>query len=464
MLRPKRLRPDNIPEADQPVSGQGRAWQVWLYAFCFAGLAAMVMPDQKPFPYQYVPGQPWSYSSLKAPFDYEVLRQPEEVADSLKILQDEHGPYLLIDPKIEQKQLQQFTDKLAKQVEISRYDTQYDDLLKNPDQYRRFGVALLTDLYQKGITSDNTDYLPNLNRDGTVYLVSGNTTVKTSFSELFTVKKARDFLIDTLPFSPVRQPEVILPMLEDALEPNLVYSDSMTTASLRRKTSALLSTGIIVGKGEEIIAKNELVGPAEVQKLESLSRHFQTQNPWEQYMGYGLMALLVFAGLLASFALLPVLNTPGREQRLALPMIILLCIGLLSFANRFGASVPLLLPIFALPVLLQRIYPAVLCWGAWAAVVLLSGFALDWGGAWMAIQVSGMVGSMLLLVNAQAWATRVASIGSVVFLEVFVWVAAGMAGKLPESVWNYDTVLLFFGAGLLALAVFPLRQMLEKVL
>jgi hypothetical protein len=456
--RPKRLR-EEVGLDDQPVAIY--TWRQLLLAVAMALVAAFLLPQPSPFPYKYEIGQPWGYRDLKAPFDFDVLRPDSEIEEALEKIKDDRRLYLQVDPEVVRVQKRGFTELLDEQLRISKNDVRYADLQRNAASYRSFGQNLLDYLYERGIYNEQEDIFGRHSRSSEVFLISDKDEKQTQLSELFSIAAAKEFLTDTLPYSPLREPEVLLPMLEKMITANVRFSDSLTQAYQQQKIAALVSTGIAVQKGELIVREDELISSDTYQKLESLAGRYSVPPAWQVILGYFIIALIGFVALGFIWLLQEPMQVPGREKRLLLPVIILALIAMVSFASWIGAAVALLVPLYALSIVLQRLYPTPIRRAAWVLAVLLPAIALDWGTGWIIIQASGMLGAELFLQHRAAWDARLRGACIVAALQIFAGYGAGLAGLLPDSVWTLESLPFVLLAAGISLLAFPLRDHLQ---
>lgn len=463
MKMPRRRR---LPPGFWPVPLQGhkqRLLPVW-WALAAALIAALVMPRQSPFPYRFEKGQPWNYPALKAPFDFEVLHPEELVREELNRVENEHAPYFLLRSELGRQQKRRLEELLNGQTRISRNDAQYEDLVRNPAAYLNFGQGILQYLYDRGIGGTELENLLKDNPGAQLYLVNGNTETKIQAGNLFTLHSAQNFLTDTLPYSPLRQPELLLPILEQVLVPNVIYDDSTTNAMKRRKIAAVVSTGITVRKGEEIVRKNDLITEEIYRKLDSLSQRFDLPNSFRMVAGYAILSFFAFGLFFFWYRE----TQPGlwqKRETALLPAVLVLCLLLLiSFSAWIGYVVPLLLPLWALPLLLQRFYPARVSWATWILLLLLSTVSLDWSAGWLLIQMTGAA-AMVVLPHFQgedSWARRAILTAATATLQTAVWLAAILAGKIPIALQTIDVALFLLAANGLTLLFFLFRSALQE--
>ena len=420
------------------------------------------MPRQSVFPYSYQIGQPWAYHALKAPFDVEVLYPEEQVRPAMEQVNTEHAPYLRLDNEVGRKQKHLFTQLLEEQIRISGHDAQYDDLRANSGAYLNFGQQMLDLLYSRGIVDANEPAFKNT--PGFVFIINGNNEKRIPVRELLTVAAAKDFLTDTLPYSALRQPEMVLPMLEKALEPNLRYSDSLTAGSLRRKLAAAMSTGVTVHRGETIVQRNELITSDIYLKLQSLDRRFESPKGWEVTLGYGLLAALAFSVFLWWFSRAATGPRRSKEAQLLLPVLALLGILGVGFGSQTGLALPLLFPFWILPILLHRTYGLAAGIGLWTLVIVLTTISLDWSAGWLIIQIAGLVGALSFLLRSESWRARGAAVISIALLQTLTGLAAGWAGKIPDALWTTDSLVFLFVAAGFSLLAFPLSNWMAREL
>ncbi len=438
-----------------------QGWPVrshWLLTGLCAIVFAILMPREEAFPYTFQQGQPWSYRSLNAPFDFEVLYPEEQVRSELDRVNAEHAPYFRLDPEVSRRQKKHFTRLVDDQVQISRHDTQFEDLVRNQAAYLAFGHQLLDLIYGQGIADPSEEAFKDT--PGFIYLISGNMERKVPVQDVGTINNVRNFLTDTLPFSPLRQPELILPLLEKSLAVNVQYSDSLTIIHKRRKLAAVTGTGIMVHKGEQMIQPGEIVTSETAQKLQSLKGLYHLdQGPFSS-TGIGLLALLAFLALLWTAHS----EIPGDQR--VFPFIaisaLLLSLGI-GWLGRVGEAVPLLLPVWVLPLLFRQPAGRNTTGGLiWFAVVFFTTLGNNWASGWLAIQLAGFLSMLFFLEKQTSWQFRLLATGAVWAVQLLALTGLALSAQLPGTMrWTDGAIFLLLGI-LLSVAVFPLRRFVEK--
>ena len=96
----KGLSQGQFPTILSPPQQGWPARSHWLLVGLCAVIFAILMPREEAFPYRFQQGQPWSYRSLHAPFDFEVMYPEEQVRNELARVNAEHAPYFRLDPEV----------------------------------------------------------------------------------------------------------------------------------------------------------------------------------------------------------------------------------------------------------------------------------------------------------------------------------------------------------------------------
>jgi cyclic-di-AMP phosphodiesterase PgpH len=260
----------------------------------------------------------------------------------------------------------------------------------------------------------------------------------------------------------LRQPEFILPLLEQSIAPNILYSDSLTMVSKRKKIAQVVSTGITVRKGEKVISQGEIVENEAFLKLDSLAQRYNQPIGWKEMLGYALVFFALFLGLfLAVFIELPIVF----EQKNNLIILISILIGslaMIKFGNRVGTGIPFLLPLCGIPLFLYKIWNIRAALFTWACLILVAAFGLDWGISWFLLQLITGLGLFVLLPRAKSKKVQVASVLLVSVISTLVWLGMGLCNRIPESVQANEVPIFILIAAFFALGAERLGAYISK--
>lgn len=442
-----------------------------------AAFAAFLLPREAGFDFKFEKNEAWQHADLVAQADFEVLRPAAEVAEKIQTIEVEHGRYFQLDPDVARYQKKRYSNLVERQVEVSRHDEQFADLVANQSAYQVFGQNLLENIYQRGIAD-----LPRgaADPDAFAYVVFANAEKKLRAGELLTLRTAEEMLTDSLPFAPLRMPELILPLLEKCLVTNLQFSDSLTHASKIRKIAAARSAGFSVKKGEKIIEKGQNVDEEAWLKLNTLAEQQPASNYFQVFLGNFLATALAFFALFfalkkwaaAGFESSQAGNSQqvladgqaprpnfkieilGKEnwRLFAEILVVLASVKLLSI---FGEAVPLLLPLFRLPHFWSSRWGGNLGLLAWSVVSVLVGFSLSWGGSWVLMQAAGVAAVQFIFSKNYTLEGRSLAAIFTGGAMCLAWGAAFLAGKLSAAVASSEVPVFLLVSAFIAWVFLP---------
>jgi membrane-associated HD superfamily phosphohydrolase len=430
--------PDSSLLPASPVS----SWPRWAFLGVCALLSVWCLWPDDPFPYDFEAGKPWAYADLVAPFDFEVQQSPERVAEATRQVEADFKPVFWVDGEVLRRQKKELSNAIAAQKKISANDAQYEDLVKNPNAYVAYGHRLLELVYTRGIVEPP---LPT----GQIIQIQTSTELRDTRSDsLFSKTNASALLSDSLPGSPLRQPELLLPILDKLLVVNVFQSDSFTQAEKKRRIDALVNTGQVVRQGELVIRRGTLLDDDALARLHSLRQHFSAPDSLRTFGGlllFSLLAWALWAWCSAEWWL-------SSRRWWWVPLGALATLVVLAWCRTAGESVSLLLPLFLGPLLGRSFgWSERNAWGLWGLVVGLWGASLAWGGTWVGLQVAGALVATRLNPRVQTWGHRAAAVVAVVGVQVLVLAASALLGLLPGVLQTIDSVGFLALSGLLSL-------------
>ncbi|NPD44749.1 MULTISPECIES: HD family phosphohydrolase [unclassified Lentimicrobium] len=263
-------------------------------------LAAMIImvyffPKTARFSYDYSQGYPWTSQSLIAPFDFAVLKTPQEVEKEKELLLMEVIPYYRYDEKIGDS----LKPIIQKEFEM-KWAEHYGAAEKLAKKKRtwEFIHQKFSLLVQKGVRSS----VINRNSNGHVSLLKGNQATVIPLSSIYTLSTAQYMLEQELINGGNIDQTIAKEIIAAHLFQNVSYDELMTTKEEEALLSNLSLSYGLIQKGELIIAEGELVTTEKYQILESLRAEFVKQvGGSKEYIwttiGLGILIIIVFLSL-----------------------------------------------------------------------------------------------------------------------------------------------------------------------
>ena len=258
---------------------------------------AFLFPNVVRFGYQYEQGAVWGYEDLYAPYDFPVRKSEAEIQAETAQLQSEIAPCYVMDPQIAREQKAVFEQAFQQQLTTYQTDVQFGDVVRNQKKYLDYGMGLLDRLFKQGVIEPTPEHLssgPNL----VINVIRGNTTQRQTLQSLLDMDKAQSFITDSLPYSRLAIAEFLLPILPDAVIPNLFYDDSLTQRFRAEQMSSFVAYRGIVLKNELIVSEGQIITEEVYQKLNSFEEAYQAETVGDRSVWMVLAGYLILTSLI----------------------------------------------------------------------------------------------------------------------------------------------------------------------
>lgn len=332
---------------------------------------------------------------------------------------------------------------------------------------RTQSLNLLKDIYEKGIIAIN----PKHQKGNTYYdfsLLKNNISKRVSSQDVFTMQTALEYFGNNFNLTDSRMKDVVMGLVEDHLQPNIVFDEKMTAIVQNNTLNSLSTTRGMVQKGELIIAKGSVVDDETYQKLESFRAAYEVQT---KTIGD---SRLVFAGqiILVGFiiTLLMVFLYMFRKDIFAdnrqLSLILLVITSMLltlTWAIKINLPSLYYIPFCIVPIIIRILFDTRLALYLHLLVILIAGFFVPNSFEFVVFQTTaGMVAiySIRNLVKREQLLISALFILSAYFI-CFIGISLLREGSLNEIEWaNFYP---FIASVLLSLIAYPVIYAFERV-
>jgi putative nucleotidyltransferase with HDIG domain len=424
-------------------------------------LIACFLPKQPRFRYEFEKGKVWMNKDLISPFSFAILKtDPEVSTDKLDALNNVLPIYRYnadLYSSVEEAYLNEF--------EVKWKSGAFEENEKN--RVRTQSVNLLRLIYEKGVIAIN----PKHQKGNTYYdfsLLNNNVSKQLSSQDVFTVSSALDYFRRTFNIADPKIKEVIMGLVEDHLQPNIVFDDKMTAIVQNNTLNSLSTTRGMVQKGELIIAKGNVVDDDTYQKLQSFKEAYEVQT---KTIGD---SRLVFAGqtILVGFivTLLMVFLHMFRKDIFAdnrqLSLILLVITSMLlalTWAIKINLPSLYYIPFCIVPIIIRILFDTRLALYLHLLVILIAGFFVPNSFEFVVYQTTaGMVAiySIRNLVKREQLLLSALFIISAYFI-CFIGIALLREGSFQEIEWmNFSP---FIVSVTLSLVAYPVIYAFERV-
>jgi putative nucleotidyltransferase with HDIG domain len=424
-------------------------------------IITVFLPKQPRFRYEFEKGTIWKNKDLVSPFSFAILKTTPQVTIDRKDALDNVLPIYKYNPElyngVEEAYLNEFEVKWRAAV------------LSEADEAaaKASSVKLLKAIYNRGIISIN----PKHQKEEKYYdfsLLNDNVSKIVSTQDVFTVQGALDYFKDNFKSVNLKAKTVVEGLIEDHLQPNLIFDEKLTAVVQNNTISSLSTTKGMVQKGELIVAKDNVIDDEVYQKLQSFKEAYEAQTKTigdSKTVYFGQILLVGFIiSLLMIFLKLFRKDIFADNRQLSLILLIITTMLLsLTWAIKWNLPSIYYIPFCIVPIIIRILFDTRLALYLHLLVVLISGFFVANSFEFVFYQVtSGMVAiySIRNLIKREQLLLSALFILSAYFIS-FLGIAMLREGAIRQIEWlNF---VPFIVSVLLSLLAYPLIYAFERM-
>ena len=429
-------------------------------------LISLLYPSGARFDYAYEEGQRWRYEDLFAPFDFVILKTPAELRREREQTRQRADPYFAYRAEVAATEIAAFRSAFASTAGELRPEDGYEDLQRRPGRYVELGVEALREQYERGIAQGGTPYESPAN--GVLNVVRGGRIMPRTPSQLPPVEQAVAGVRRRLRSSDLPDVAFVMPLIEDALQPNVVYSDSLSSHFLEVKLSQIVPSRGVVNEGDLIVTADGIVTADIARKLDSFRARYEAEvrseiSTWLIRAGYFLLTALIMGVLLLYIRVFH----PGefaKFNRLAFVLTLILAIsvavGRVDALERVSVYI---IPFAAVPIVVRSFLPAGLALFAHVSVVLIATLLTGLGFEFALLHLMAGLVAVLSPSGLRDWSRIIRSLAMVTATYLVGFVGLQLVNE--GGVRDWDLLMLqWLGAGIfLTLIAYPLVPLLGRL-
>ena len=255
------------------------------YIIVTVAIIVWMMPRSSNSSFNIERGKPWTYSDLKAPFDFPIYKSDEVVKAERDSLMQQYEPYYLFNEDIVNKQIRQF---------VKDYNNGIPGLSKD---FISIVANRLRSLYAQGIM--NSSEYGRLNKDTTrnIRIINGKDATSTKITKVHSVVSAYEqiFLDEAL----AAHREILQKCnLNDYITPNLIYDKERSEASLNDLHNSIPLASGLVQRGQKIIDRGDIVDAKTYEILISFEKETQRRETNKEQISLTIMGQIMYVAIL----------------------------------------------------------------------------------------------------------------------------------------------------------------------
>ena len=410
-----------------------------------AALLAAVAPRTAKFGYEYKKGATWNYETLFAPFDFPVLKTPEQIREEIDRTAESYVPYFKYSAGVTSSSL-----SAASALEL--------------DQLRPAVLASIRNIMEKGVVADGD--VPE--RAEVVYIQKDKRALKVPSSEVLGLTAARERLLsDVQAASGFEAADSLLraQSVYGLIVPNLVFDAQTTDAVSAEAISRISPTGGYISAGQLIVSNGEIVTAEIAQILDSYKKEYETNLGSSGPAYLSIIGNILIALMLVSLFFLAILFS-GRsffnDSRYYYLMFVFgLCSVAITLIARIDTAWLFLTPLTLAALFLQAFVRARVIVPVYMVSLLPLLVYADHGAALFIIFLAGgMVTIYASRYLMQGWRQFLLAFFNFLAMAL-AYAALHLAGVINTPV--LPDLLRLFIASFLAIAGYPLIYLFEKV-
>jgi cyclic-di-AMP phosphodiesterase PgpH len=427
-------------------------------------LIVQLFPRQSGFIWDYSQARPWLYEDLIAPFNFAILKTPEELAVERKEVLEEFIPFFKIDQTISVRQEQQ-----AQSIFLRSWEEKYNDQnQENRNRNLNLITSILNRIYNRGVIFLEEN-MSEATTDDEILIIEGSIAQPARINDFFTIQSAIRYITDTLQMIPGNNIDISL--VRNTLESSLTHSVYWDEETNRKAMASALenispSRGM-VQQGEKIVSKGEIITAEKMRILNSFRVEYSRQLggiSGNKYIYWG-QFLLVSVSIIVLFLFLKAFRIDvfnNSRKILVILLSIYLMVFITSQAVRLDINLLYLIPVSIVPIIIRSFFDTRLALFVHLISIVLIGFLVPRSFDFVFIQ---FIAGIVVILSLVSFRRRSQLFVTVVL--IFVTYSAVFTGLSLAETGSFSLIqpvnyLYFAGSALLTLFAYPLIFIFER--
>lgn len=426
------------------------------------GVITLVLPKHARFRYEYQKGKVWLNNDLISPYSFAIAKTSEEIEKDRNDVVKSILPVYQHEEEVFRTEFDGFNSDFEIKWSAENQDTKLKDV------YKDVGVAILTDIYTRGVMSLNKRYQRNdVNYNFT--LVTNNVSRQLNTIEVLSTDKAVKYAEQQLKIHPeIKNSDWLLSLITDHIRQNYIYDEHLSEKIEAEALDNISLTRGMVQKGELIVANSAVITPEIFQKLESLKQIYEQDariNGDKRLIFFGQLLLVsLVVSLLMVFLYLFRKDIYNDNRQLSLILLVITTmVVFLTVAIKLQIASIYYIPYCIVPIIIRILFDTRLALNIHLLVVLITGFIVSNSFEFTFMQtIAGITAiySIKNLVKREQFLISAVFILASYFIS-FLGISLLRNGSLATLEWISFAPFIF--SVLLSLLAYPLIYAFERV-
>jgi len=422
-------------------------------------------PKEATYKYEYAKGRPWMHDDLIAPFDFAILKAPEEVVNEKNAILANKTLYFDFNIDLDEQKRIEFIDEFN-----TLWNEKYGNDGKQENHKQRTlarGLKILSTILTRGVIQPVPE-TENKPPDYEITLIIKNTAEKVKLSDLYTIHSAYEKINSLLIQSQDVDKDILKQLLEDSIVQNVVFDENVTKNELQKQLDQISLTYGMVQNGERIISKGEVITKNKFQILESMRSEYESkmggQTNYYMILAGQVMLIAISLAVLIFFLYFFRKDILGDNKKVLLILLIItLMVFFTSLALKFDFQYIYLVPLCLSPIIIRVFFDTRLALYVYIITIINIGFLVPNSFQFVFMQLISGIITIFTIVNLQKRSQFIFS-SFIIFLS-YSAIYTGLTLIQDGSITGLKAInyAMFAGSALLLLFAYPLIFILEKL-
>ena len=425
----------------------------------------LILPKEGKFKFEFIKGKPWMHDDLIAPFDFAILKSPEEIKKEQILLLDNQKPYFRYNKDLVESQRKTMNSDFNKRWDLENSEKPDVEGIKEKSQ--RIVLSLYDSIMSRGIL-ETVPEIASKPTEFPIYIIRENELEEKKTGDFFTIKSADEYIHAVVSKQHDLDKNLLIAVLENAIFQNFTY-DKITTEKEKDELLARVSTTRgLVQSGERIISRGELVNGEKFQILQSLKIEYESKLG-TSFKFAGILAgqiILLAVSLFSLFLFLYFFRVDIFGENKIIVLVLLLIISMVAAATLVLKYTPVyvyLIPVCLGPIIIAVFTDTRLALFSHLITIIIIGFLVPNSYEYVFLQLFAGIVTILSTVKLERRSQFFFT--SLMIFLVYSIIYTGMTlikeGSLHDI--NYFYFGLFGGSALLTLFSYPIIFIFEKL-
>jgi putative nucleotidyltransferase with HDIG domain len=424
-------------------------------------VVVLLLPKEGKFKYEFQKNKPWVHEDLLAPFDFAINKTEEEIASEKSLIEQNQILYFNVNYKVKESVLNEYQSWIHQNWKDSLNIVDKELCVKQ-------GTKYLETIYSIGVV-EIIDEIEGKEKSYSILLMNEeNVGEEIEIGDLFTIKKAYDFIADDLKKQEAINTNILLSGIENTIQHNIKYDAALTQKDLENE---LLNVSLVKGgvyEKEKIISTGELVIEEKYAVLESLKSEYESklgtsnQSIWVVF-GQIIIVLLLFYAI---YIFLKNIKPKVFNNNMDIGFISIIVIGFVALTLlvlKFETISVYVIPYCIIPLLIRTFFGNRLALFIYIISIYLISFIVPNSFEFVVLEsITGIITLFTVLnVNKRAELFYTSFLIFVIFSFSYLGLSLLQEGNIDTITWSKFG---WFGmAAGFTLLTYPLIYLFEKV-